>query len=171
MIATMKRKMAHPSFVLLSIIFFAWLAVSHFDMHTEWRKKPRTLPTLVSTLEKYRLYSGSYRVNEIPWIFDGGTRTRGKVLATWNADSAATKAACNNEWAKDRAYFLLCGALEDNMILAVDVDNTDPALIVYVPVARRAKILSGQDVVFTAGHVTWDGSVQFLPKFVHAFPN
>lgn len=171
MIAAMKTKMAHPRFILVSIMFCAWLTAIHFGTSTKWHTRPRTPPTLTSASEKYRLYSGSYKVNEMPWIFDGSTRARGKVLAIWNAGSPATKSACSTEWAKDRAYALLCGALEDNVVLAVDVDNTDPALIVYVPVARQAKIVSGQDVVFTAGHVSGDGSVQLLPKFVHGLPN
>lgn len=171
MTSMMKRKLIHSGFVVFGIMLFAGLALSVYDSHAGWRKKPRTLPKLISTFDKYRLYSGIYKINELPWIFDGGKRTHGKVLAIWSADSATTKAACKNEWANDKAYALLCDALEDKMILAVDIDNTDPALVMYIPVARQKKIIPGQQIVFTAGHATQDGSVQLLPKFIHALPN
>ncbi|QDZ29672.1 hypothetical protein [Noviherbaspirillum sp. UKPF54] len=122
-------------------------------------------PVLLSEQSKYQVFSGEYNDHEIPWIFDGEQRKYGEILALWPADMKANRAACRSEWAGQSGYPALCGDLMDQQILAVQLDDIQPPLVVYVPVSRIAAAEIGEKVMIRMGRIGGDGRVHTLPAF------
>jgi hypothetical protein len=119
---------------------------------------------------KYSAYGSSLYANEVPWIFDGRHREKGKVLAVWDADTAENRTACKNEWRRSSAYYALCTDISNQKILVVELSELEIPLVAYVPVSRIAKVDLGEIALIRMGSISGDSTVHALPSFIRTLP-
>lgn len=128
-------------------------------------------PAIVQTpTAKYSAYSSSLHANEVPWIFDGQHRKKGKVLAVWDADTAENRTACKNEWSRSSAYYALCTDISNQKILVVELSELEIPLVAYVPVSRIVKVDLGEIALIRMGKISGDSVVHALPGFIRTLP-
>jgi hypothetical protein len=123
-----------------------------------------------SRTAKYSAYGSSVYAKEVPWIFDGRHREKGKVLAVWDADTAENRTACKNEWNRSSAYYTLCTDISNQKILVVELSGLEIPLVAYVPVSRIAKVDLGEIALIRMGNISGDSVVHALPSLIRTLP-
>ena len=120
---------------LCAILALIGVNKSHGSVHQEAGAVP-----LLTEKDVYTVQNSYLKKNEAPWLFDGERWAEGKILAIWNADTDANRAACANEWKESRTYRSLCMDLQGKRIISVDVAGLTTRVVTYVPVSRIAKV-------------------------------
>jgi hypothetical protein len=121
---------------------------------------------LLTAQDVYAVQSSYLKQNEAPWLFDGERSADGKIVAIWDADTDANKAACANEWKASTVYRPLCMELQSQKIISVEVAGLTTRVVTYVPVSRIAKLDVSDQVRIRMGDISGDAVTHALPSFV-----
>ena len=156
-----KAGWATSGILLCAILALIGVNKSHGSVYQEAGAVP-----LLTAKDVYTVQNSYLKKNEAPWLFDGERWAEGKILAIWDADTDANRAACANEWKESRTYRSLCMDLQGQRIISVDVAGFTTRLVKYVPVSRIAKVDVSDQVRIKMGEISGEEVTQALPSFV-----
>ena len=92
-----------------------------------------------------------------------GNEGAGTVVDAWDANTKATKRACQSLWLFDGAHETFCKSLHDTSILAIRESDMISGRIAYVPISKNIAVTIGDNVVFIRGRFGNNDYISAMP--------